>query len=1370
MLKIPKNPQILNRLYNVFILLFVFILTSNVCAQSTNYRFHTFSPKGGFFYDGVKDIAQDAQGFIWVLFENDILRFDGYEFKNYYSAFSDVNTSTKLHFQNFAINSKGEVYLATSTGLYVYNRYQENFKAIYSGYLNNVYIDRDDNIWVTNGDKHFYYLDVSNKSLNPLNYESKPARFIIHVDTNGEDLYMATMYDRIYYCDYKKDIATATLFYKFPNTYIIRAIRRSDGKIWAATLKHGLFKIDIATQQIEEHFDLSYNNEPISVRTMYIDKNNTVWIGAHQGLFVLNSQIGKFDIYQHSKYNEFSIPNNSVWKIKGDNQQNIWIGTYSGGLCYVNLDETTWVKSYSVDDNQLNNGLVSSFAEGDNYLWVGTEGGGLHQFNKVSGKVTYRIHDERRNSLISNNVKSMVLDHESNLWIATYRGGLDCYNINQNKFYNYKKDWSDERSLFHNDLRRIILDRDSGLWVAYQYGGLNISYFSFKEKKFTHYSSIDNVREFILDMQKDSDGNVWFITRENLYKFDINKKEIISAFRDTTKILNGQTLYIQENNIWIGTKGNGLLNYNMSDEKLITVFPELINQVTAIYSICSDVNGNLWLGTDNGLIRYSPQENNYYRFSGEDGLQGLNYYPLASMRDESGMLYFGGTNGFSVVYPEKIPLNTYQPHVIISDFYIDNVSANPKLFLDQEKGIRQITLTYKEANFGFKFASDNYLLPSKNRFKYRLKGYDDRWITTNAGERVVLYSKVPSGNYEFEVVAANNDGIWSDNITTIEIVRKPAPWLTWQAYLIYTILIAIFLGFVIHYFTERRKMKLQLYIDNLDKQNKEEIHQSQLRFFTNISHDFRTPLSLILATIDNMKNDGLKDYYYRILHNNATRLKNLVNEVMDFKTIENGRMQLKVETVNLNLFVEELALDFVDLARKRDFKYFIELDPKLSQETNIYVDKQVLEKIIMNLLNNSFKYTDDGGDISFETYSDRSAFKSKYDVSYRVCNNVKYDKSFLIVIRDTGIGITKESISSVFERFYKVKTVNVDRHLGTGIGLALVKSLVLLHKGEITIYSERNSGTDIVVELPCGLNPYKEDQNVFIENSKSDSDLLDYDEDSGVEMLGDKLAPEPDDLLLNTKKRILIVEDNEDLRLLLLSYLSKYYDVRGASNGQEAIDILNESELDLIISDLMMPIKDGTALLKEVKNNIETSHIPIILLTAKTELEAKLENVELGADMYFEKPIDLKLLQLSIQNIFNQRQKIKEYYSKNYYVDTDELSTNERDNQFLKQFVKIIDDNIDNNNIDINLVASELAMSRSKLYSKVKIMTDKSIVEFILQYRLRKAAKILIEDNLPVYIAMEKVGIRSQSYFTKAFKNEFGLTPTAFVQKNKTRL
>jgi signal transduction histidine kinase/DNA-binding response OmpR family regulator len=732
------------------------------------------------------------------------------------------------------------------------------------------------------------------------------------------------------------------------------------------------------------------------------------------------------------------------------------------------------------------------------------------------------------------------------------------------------------------------------------------------------------------------------------------------------------------------------------------------------------------------------------------------------MQGVSGELYFGATMGFTVITDPDVRINTDRPKAMISDILVNHHSilfnSASHTGIGTEKGL---TLKHNMTNVGFLFSSDNYLIPSKNRFKYRLLGYDNRWIETDASNRFAFYTKLPPGHYTLELTTANNDGLWSDEPLRLNIRRLPAPWLGPFALTAYIVLAFVALFAVFRHYDRQKQLKMALYRENFEKRQREELHQSQLSFFTSISHEFKTPLSLILAVTETLRREGLKEDYFRILDNNAGRLHQLVNELMLFRTVESGKQPLHIESVNVNALVTGIAEDFSDFARQRRFNYSIHPDRDLPEK--IPADRMILEKIVINLLNNALRYTPDGGSVSITIYSDPKRYIPPYRHSHHEGND-PVDDPFYIVVHDTGVGISESSIRKIFERFYKVKTSD-SQHLGTGIGLALVKSLTLLHKGSITVYSEREKGADMVVALSKNAANYRKQD--FMEPAPPVEDLP---ADVAPEAKNDIRLAEPgnvEDLFLRESKRILIVEDNEDLRKLIAGFLSPYYTVVAASDGVAASDAIRDMEIDLIISDVMMPLKDGITLCRELKDSMNTSHIPLIMLTAKTGQTSRLEGIESGADVYLEKPVNFDMLLQVIRNIFKRQEKIREHYAKYFFVESSEISLNRQDNAFLKKLYDILDANIDNPELDVNYIASEMTMSKSKIYAKLKSVTGKSLVEIVLDYRLKKAAQLMLEEDLSVREVIMRVGIESQSYFTRMFKKEHGETPAAFAARHK---
>lgn len=1361
----------LRKNHNIFrLMLFIFLLFNLPCSAENikNYKFHTLSPEGGFYYDGVKSIQQDSDGFIWIVMENDLFRFDGYQFKRYYSYFRMLDTSDKWYFRNVELDAQGHLFVSTNKGLFVYDKITDSFKRMFKPNVMNIKTDSRGNLWIVSASLGIF--DVDKRTFFGMESEKGLLYNVRSLCMEDNECIAGTSNGELYRFNYDKMLFEELC--SLPEDQYIIEIKRYRNELWILTDSYGLYKLDYTTLSVTNHYTFfcTLNNEYVPAKTLYIDKNGYVWVGTQRGLYIMNPITEEYSHFTNSKSDVFTLPNTSVWTIEEDAQKNVWIGTYSGGLCYLNFQETARFRTFNPRENGLNHKVVSGFAEDDESLWIATEGGGINRMNKKTGEFKYYTHNASQNSLTYDNVKALVIDPSHNLWVAMYRGGLDCFSYKTMTVKRFNHNNRTNNKLLTNDLRKIIIEADSGLWISYQSPG--ISFYSFATDRFTHYmpQKDNNNNSSVSDLCRGKDDDLWVINNEELYYMNVRSKDCHKITPDSLNSLRAQALCLDKSgNLWIGTVGSGLVRYDVKENRFYYLNDIQRYEVSTIYSLCTDDEDDLWLGTDNGLFKYNIKDNTFFRFDTKDGIQGIVFYPKACMKGKNGELYFGGTNGFTIINPKEVLLSEFKPTAIITDFYIDNAIVKPDSTDSPLKQsistTKEITLDHNQINFGFRISSDNYLIPEKNRFKYRLVGYDQRWIEIDATNRVVSYAKVPSGTYTFEVMASNNDGVWNEIPTTIRIRRLPAPWFSWWAYSIYGLLFFGVIVMVLYYYNHQKKLKLELYMESVEMQRKEENHQAQLRFFTNISHDFRTPLSLIMAAVEQMQQHYGNNHYIQLLNSNARRLLNLVNELMDFRTVENGKMKLRVQSSDINRFVKEIASDFQEYAIQKEIDYHVSCDPALS--STVYFDEQIMEKVIMNLLNNAFKYTSNGGYIAIETRLDKEPFQSGFKNNYRIQRDPELGPTFSILVKDSGVGISAESIAQVFERFYKVDSNDTEAHIGSGIGLALVKSLVLLHKGAISIYSERNKGTEILVQFALDKNVYEDTELLDIDTNEQVK-IRSYSIEPGQEIqLSDTDQEKRDVHLLRERKQILLVEDNADLRGLIAEYLRTAFEVVEAGNGAEASVIVEEMEIDLIISDIMMPVKNGIMLCKEIKENINFSHIPFVMLTAKSGLENQLEGLDSGADAYFEKPVDLGLLLLTVQNIFRQQQNLKEHYVRNYFVDSRELAANQQDNKFISRLIDIIESRLDQADMDVSYIATELSMSRSKLYTKVKSLTDKSIVEFIRSYRLRKAATLLIEENLSIRETMERIGIESQSYFTRIFKSEFGMSPTAFIQKNK---
>ena len=552
-------------------------------------------------------------------------------------------------------------------------------------------------------------------------------------------------------------------------------------------------------------------------------------------------------------------------------------------------------------------------------------------------------------------------------------------------------------------------------------------------------------------------------------------------------------------------------------------------------------------------------------------------------------------------------------------------------------------------------------------------------------------------------------------------------------------------------------------IRKLEASKREEIHQMQLQFFTNISHEFRTPLSLILGPLEKLEKENSHPsyaHYYKLMHRNVNRMLELIHELMDFRNAESGALKLKVMPGNLSLFLDELEDEFRELANERKIQFEISMPEKIS---DICFDRQVLEKIITNLVSNSFKYTPDGGNVKVEVLSTLKHFTPSYPNELRIKNKYKPKRTIYIRVADTGIGISKESLPNLFERFYRI----TDAHMGSGVGLAFVKTLTLLHKGSIRVYSEKNKGTEIIIAIPGAKEDYTKDEKWM--RNREGGVLLEtlpykYDYPGTVEGINKNSHG----LFGGGHSQvILLVVDNTELKNFITESLASHYQVIQASDGKEGIAKAKEHHPELIISDIMMPVMGGIEFCKIAKDDITISHIPFMLLTEKDELESRMEGTGSGADYYFSKPVSIELLLLTIRNIFEKNQERKERYIKDHHAEAKDLVHSSKDKQFMEDLLSIIEMELANPQLDVEYLCTNLGMSRTRLYQKIRSITGQSIIDFVLTIRLRKALEIMSHEDVPLTDVMFRVGIQTQSYFSKAFKKEFGKTPSQFLMELK---
>lgn len=1372
-----------------FLLVCATIFQCSLFAQAPKLKFKHISIEQGLSNSTVETIYQDKKGFIWFGTRDGLNRYDGNQMIVYRYNAKDSNSISDNFIRSICEDRNHNLWVGTINGLNRFNptsnqftRYKQNAlnpKSLSNNFVTSIEQDKKGDLWIgtwggglnlflpkENCFSHFRHANNKTKSLG-----SDKISFLFE-DTQA-NLWVATENGlNLFNQDGQS-------FKQFPqlennnqaksNNNLLTIQEDRMGNLLLGTEDNGLlvFNPQNGSSKQYRHNDKDASSLASNqVRSIMVDEKKNVWIGGiNGGLDLFNEENATFFHYQNEPENLSSLSQRTVSAVYGDNQGNMWVGTHRGGvnLYCPNIDKFSLYRQLSLS-NSLSYNDVRSFCEDKNGdIWIGTDGGGLNLLDRQKNLLTHYKYDPfNTNSLSSNAVLGTTKDRENNIWVATWGGGLCLFNRSMGTFSRFVTDATNPHAISSNYVQQVFEDSKNNLWVATYYGGLNL--LDRKTKQFTHIvSGLDNNTQLqgnnIVSLNEDKAGNIWIGTDDGgLNCYQPNTKRTTHFFNKAEKMPDLRVIFKDsKNRLWIGQTGLYLYNIKTAQFSLFTDVAGLSTEF--IKGMAEDEMGNFWISTSNGLTQFNPESKSFKKYNVADGLQGLEFEAGAFLKTKDGEMFFGGTNGFNAFYPENIKINHFVPPIYITDFNLFNkkvlTGADNGLLANDISVTKEITLAYNQSTFSFGFAALNYTALENNKYAYKLENWDKDWNYPD-NERRASYINVSPGKYLFRVKGANNDGVWNEQGASLIIHITPPFWDTWWFRTLVALIVVTGLMFFLIF---RRKLELQ----KLNEEKRDEIHQAQLQFFTNISHEFRTPLTLILGPLEQLQKENPQPtftHYYNVMHRNATRLMNLINELMDFRKSEHGMLKLNVMPGRLDLFLHEIAEEFSELALHTKIKFSVNTHAGIE---DTWFDRQVLEKIVINLIGNSFKYTSEQPIINVDVLESLEHFKPSFKNELILKNGFLAKRTVYLRVADNGIGISKRSIENLFERYYKI----TDTHLGSGIGLAFVKSLTKLHKGDIYVYSERDQGTEIIIAIPVDKNDYTASEKWVQENKKGGTRLesihAKYEYTSAVveKEMAEELSDVDDTL---NKPHILLVDDNEELRTFLRECLSSSYHITEASDGFEGLALAKEEFPDLIISDVMMPKMDGIAFCKRIKDDIETSHIPFFMLTAKNALEARIEGTASGADFYFTKPLSIELLTLTIKNTLLQKQKLKERYLIDIHADAKDLVHSAKDKGFLNDLITIIEAQLDNPEMDVDYICSQMGMSKTKLYQKIKRLSGQSIGEFVRTVRFKKAAQLMTHQDVSLIDVMYSVGIQTQSYFTKAFKKEFGKTPTQFLK------
>ncbi|MCV9389282.1 hybrid sensor histidine kinase/response regulator transcription factor [Reichenbachiella ulvae] len=1398
----------MKRLLTIFILGLLPLIHSE--AKDINYYFRHITAEDGLAHTDATDLVQDRFGFVWIATFGGLQRYDGNGLQLFWNDENQLNAVFNNRIKGLHLGENDLLWLSTEGGVKLFDtkinqfiRLKSNGRAasdLLSSSCRDIVQGTDGAIYALL-ESGLYRMSIQGdvlKTFTPLyNIDLRQSYIGEIIEVNG-DLWVVHTSGVLMVKKNRlnerngavkielSDRRTEKSFFAF------HSITQVDDSTLLFGCNNGFIEVNLAQSFGNGKILGNYHKLSLDPSTgQYIDvtkiicyDKNEYWIGTNEGLISVKSVNGEYQesYYQNSEYDKNSLTSNHINSLWIDDMDHLWITTFSGGVNFINLNQ----KQFSIlnrDPSQLENTLAENFvraitSDAAGNMWLGTWSKGLNKYNPKTN--TYTLYSKESKDFSQDKIRALEIDHEGRLWVGTNQGlyvkrpyvddfipiNYSNSDIQGSSFYCLGVDYFGQvwaGSWNGKGLNRINYINEKALKVEV----FNTSNSSICSDKITYIYADPNYPQVFIGTNQgmnhillNDDGQVKSVFQYKGYEGD--RTSLSSNFVWPIVKTNDSTL-------WVGTLGGGLNKLIIKGDgryRAKHFGPDEGAPSSDIESLELDKNGNLWLGTK-GLSKFNPETETFTNYDYNDGLQGNSFKIGSSYAAPDGTLYFGGINGVSYFNPDSITKSSFAPEVVFTDLYINGQKIAPNDSLNENTLLSKniyltdkLILNYDQNNVSISFSSMQYSNPQKSRYKYMLKGVDRDWnITQNAGENTAAYQNLDHGSYEFAVVGSNGDGVWGEKVSSVLIEVTPPIWKTFWAKVIYFIIITGALVFV--FYSQRRwlKLKRDLEFTILEEQKMEEIHKMRMKFFTNISHEFRTPLTLILNPIEMLMSKSVQnetmDKLHKTIFNNANRLLSLINELMDFRKAETGAQEIKVANDDIHAVLNNITSGFDNLADKKNINYQTRI--RLAEVDDFWFDQGVIEKIVLNLISNAFRYTENGS-ISIEAGTDPLMIQSTLQNHFAVQSEERFNEYLYIKVSDTGIGITNASIKNIFDRYFRISDDN-SQHLGSGVGLALVRSLVLLHKGDVIVRSERRVGSEFVVCLPLGKEPYsteeiidsslvkKLDHVITREESIDFQEEDQYEDENGID---------------ESKTRVLLVEDNQELLSFLKDCFNETYHIMSASNGEEALGKVHETAPDIIISDIMMPVMDGLTFCQTLKSDINYSHIPVVLLTAKSADESKIKGVETGADAYLTKPFNLTLLQKTVENILDNRNKLKDRYRNDTFIEEREMVSNKKDQEFMDQLIEIVNVKMNDPAFDIDHLCLEMGNSRTKLYNKIKSLTGLSVGEFIRRMRMKKSAEILLKEQISVSEVMVKVGIQSQSYFTKTFKKEFGVTPAQY--------
>ncbi|WP_407425836.1 two-component regulator propeller domain-containing protein [Arcticibacter sp.] len=1320
---------------------FVFALCLLFCqAQETaNFHFRTLRVEDGLSENAVYAVIQDTDGFMWIATKDGLNRFDGSSFRTFRRETGKTGTLGNNFVRCLAEKDDNSLYIGTDDGVFIMNKLDESFrplegkmpeKRILSGAITALIVDQKGKLWIGTMARGIYLYDPASKDLSKVKMESgAPTSNVCWslLEDRSGIIWAGTARGLLRYSRHSEHFEIEKqMFSRVENNKheILSMHEDRRGNLWLGTWSEGLRCYNKQTGDYREYMHAKPSTYVSHIRAISEYKKDQLLIGADDGLYLFSITTGTYGRVDIPGF-RYSLSDQNIYSIAKDAEGGIWVGTYFGGVNYLSSSQSAIETFHPGPEHGLLSGkAVSQFCEdAKGNMWIATEDGGINYLDIKTRAITQPV------KTTYHNTHALLLDGEE-LWIGTFSRGIDIYNIRTKKLTNLQFDPNNQNTLNHDCIFSIYKTRGGDILIG-TYSGLNK--YDKHSKKFVR---IKEVKGFIYDIKEDNDGNLWLASygggairysykSRKWIQYDLLKKDSKDPIVGSK--LTGILIDSQKRPVF-ASEGRGIFIYNKANDTFrnISEADGLPNNV--IYGVLEDPAGDLWLSCNKGLICLDPDKPRSGKlYNIDDGLQSNQFNYKSSFISREGKFYFGGVNGFSSFYPQDLKAlkNRKVPKVAITDIRLLG-DTKPSLQMDIQENLnrlKKIRLKHNNSSFRIHFVSLSYVSPRKNEYSYKLDGVDKKWNYVGNNQSVT-YVNLPPGDYTFMVRGSNNDQLWNGTPSSVSISVLPPFWQSTYARIAYFVLFAgVFILFLRNY-EKRNKARQARQLEVFKSDQETKSFQSKIDFFTSIAHEIRTPLSLINAPLEEVlstklsKQEELQNL--SIIEKHCERLKILVNQLLDFRKIDSINYQMETERFDLIELLKELYLRF----RKTADIDRIRLSIEMPAVEHVFVesDKEAITKIVSNLLSNALKFTHDEV------------------VLQLVCPP---DASYTIIVRDNGEGIPDELKELIFDPFFQIQAKT--NLVGTGIGLSLVKHLSALLDAKIEVMDAPKGGTSFhftLVSLPQSRQP------VLMKSNRNAS---------------------KEALPLNTHSpyRILIVEDNEDMANFLRSSLMHDYMTDAVYNAQNALKMLEDANYNLIISDIMMPGMDGISFAKKIKTDQNYSHIPVILLSAKIDNMSKAEGLSSGADVFIEKPFSILHLKSQISSLLQNRKNLLELFNKSPFSSYSTLVTNKSDDAFLTRINEEIESHLSDEQFSVESLAEILTMSRSNLQRKLKAISGQTPGDYLRNYRLRKAAVLLLEPNSRINEVAFNTGFSSASYFTKAFFKYHNMSPSEFIKQHE---